>query len=130
MTIDVNGLPETKKVDRWLSENVFIFDKERKRLNLKLDSKVFEIMVSKLKQDKDYFRDSLGINHLIDFPGYDGKIKAIVPFNDSPVKFYKWYLQNKEKLNLSFADRIKLFSKVFELEKKSLLPEHLKMINK
>jgi ATP-dependent DNA helicase RecQ len=130
LTIDIDGVPTTKKVDKWLVENVVEFDKIRKEKNLNIPSKVFEIMVSKLRQNKDYFKENLSINHMIDYPGFNVKVKAIVAFNNDPIKFYKWYLANPGSLILNFKDKIKVFSKVYELDKKALKQEHLNLIKK
>ena len=130
LTIDIDGVPTTKKVDKWLVENVVAFDKIRKEKNLNIPSKVFEIMVSKLRQHEKYFMENLSINHMIEYPGHNVKVKAIVPFNNNPVKFYKWYLENPNSLILNFRDKIKVFSKVYELDKKALKQEHLNLIKK
>ena len=128
LTIDINGEQKSQKVDKWLVENVIEFDKVRKLNNLSLNSKVFEIMVSKLKQFPEYFKENLSLNHMIDFPGFKVKVKAVFAFNNDPVKLYKWFISNPNALKLNLTDKLKVFSKVYELDKKALKQEHLMLI--
>jgi hypothetical protein len=90
---DVGGPAKFANVfSQWLSEDPVAFDKVRKEFKLKLDSKIFDILISKLKAYHfEYFRDSLGLNMRIDFKGYDFPVKANILFTDKPVEYYKWW---------------------------------------
>ena len=130
ITLVENEIHKTLNVSRWLIEDPIRFDRTRKELNLKIDKDVFELLVSKLKQFPEYFKDSLGLNHRIEFDGYDGSVKAKVPYKDKPIEFYKWWLCNKELIKMTFKERIELFNKVHFMDKSVLKKEHKKELLK
>ncbi len=130
LTLVVNNVSKTQTVSKWVIEDPVLFDLKRKELDIKLDTKVFEHLVSKLRQEKEYFRDSLGLNMRIEFPKYPGLIKAIVPYKDRPVDFYMWWCENQNAIKLSFKEKIELFMIVNNLSPKKLKNEHKKIIEK
>lgn len=131
LTIENGKDLRTMKISEWLNEDPILFDKVRKEYNLNIDNKVFEILVSRLKNHHfDYFKNSLGLNMRIEFKGFDKPVKAIVPFKDKPVEFYKWWCDNKEQIKMTFQEKIMLFDKVHLLKPSVLEVEHLKMINR
>ena len=66
----------------------------------------------------------------IDFKGYDQPVKALVPYKDEPVKFYKWWCENQDEIKITFTEKIELFDKVFMQKPNVLKAEHRKIINK
>ncbi len=128
LTIDENNTVKTLKVSKWLSDDPIKFDQTRRKYNFKIDKVVFTIMISKLRQFPEYFRDSLGLNHRIEFEGYNGFIKAIIPYKNFPVQFYKWWLKNPEAIKMTFKESLELFDKVNQIDKTVLKKEHLKKI--
>jgi RecQ family ATP-dependent DNA helicase len=123
--------PKTMKISEWLTDDPVALDKVRKEFKLKIDSKIFEILVSKLKAYHfEYFKNSLGLNMRIDFKGFDFPVKANIPYTDKPVEFYKWWCDNKEQVTMTFQEKLILFNKVYNLKPNLLKAEHRKTINK
>ena len=131
LTIKNDEGPRTMKISQWLSEDPVAFDKVRKEFKLKLDSKIFDILISKLKAYHfEYFRDSLGLNMRIDFKGYDFPVKANILFTDKPVEYYKWWCNNKDQVKMTFQEKLILFHKVYNLKPNLLKLEDRKLIKK
>ena len=131
LTIENEQGIRTMKISEWLSEDPVALDIVRKEYKMKIDKNVFEILISKLKAFHfKYFRDSLGLNMRIDFKGYDQPVKALVPYKDEPVKFYKWWCENQDEIKITFTEKIELFDKVFMQKPNVLKAEHRKIINK
>lgn len=131
LTIKNESEERTMKVSKWLAEDVVLFHKTYKRLDLKIDKEVFKIIVSKLKANHfDYFKKTLGLNMRIEFKGYDGLVKASVPYQNDPVNFYKWWLKNSDQVHLSFKNKIELLNKIILRKPEILTNEHKRLINK
>jgi hypothetical protein len=131
LTIESEESINTLKISQWLSKDPVLFDTIRKEYNLKIDSKIFEILVSKLKANHfEYFKKSLGLNMRIEFKGYDKTVKASVPYKNQPVEFYKWWLKNQDKVHLTLKEKIQLFDKVNLSNPQILVRDHKKLINK
>ncbi len=131
LTIDNENGPRTMKVLKWLTTDPIIFDQARKKHNFKVDHKVFEILVSKLKNNHfEYFKESLGLDMRIDFKDYDKPVKAIVPYKNQPVEFYKWWCENQEKISLKFKDKLILINEVNLTKPEILKSKHRKLIKK
>ena len=130
LTIENEKGIKTMRVTEWLSNDPVSFHKVLEEFKLKIDSKSFEILVSKLKADHFvYFKDSLGLNMRIDFKGFDFPVKAYTPYTDKPIEFYKWWLGNKNQVTMKFEEKLILFDNVFKLNPNILKSEHRKMIN-
>jgi hypothetical protein len=65
----------------------------------------------------------------IKFKGYPALVKAIVPYKDQPVSFYKWWIENPNELYMDFKSKIELINKVHGLNPSVLKSEHKKTIN-
>ncbi len=131
LTIENELGPKTMKISEWLTADPVALDKVRKEFKLKIDSKMFEILVSKLKEYHfEYFKNSLGLNIRIEFKGFDFPVKANIPYTDKPVEFYKWWCDNKEQVTMTFKEKLILFDKVYNLKPNFLKAEHRKTINK
>ncbi len=131
LTLETETGEQTMKISKWLNNDPVAFDKVRRKLDLKVDSKVFEILISKLRANhSEYFKDSLGLNMRINFKGYDKPIKALVPYKNKPVEFYKWWCDNKEKVKLSFKEKIELIDKVNLRKPDILKAKHKRIIGK
>jgi len=128
LTIDTEEETKTYKVSEWLAKDPVNFDKVRREFDLKVNKDVFEILVSKLRQHKEYFRDALGLKMRIEFKGFDTPVQAIVPYNNDPVRFYKWWCKNENKVTLSNKEKIELFEKVRNENPKVLLLNHRKIL--
>ena len=131
LTIENEQGPKTMKISEWLTDDPVALDKIRKEFKLRIDSKIFEILVSKLKTYHfEYFKNSLRLNIRIDFKGFDFPVKASIPYTDKPVDFYKWWCDNKEQVTMTFQEKLILFDKVYNLKPNLLKAEHRKTINK
>lgn len=124
LTIDTPDGLRTCTISKWLSINPILLNEVRVKNNLKVSSKVFEVLISKIKQNKEYFRDSRGLKMKIEFKGYTGLVQAIVPYKDKPVEFYKWWCKNDDKISMTEEEKIKLFIRVQELAPDVLLKKH------
>ena len=131
LTIENENNKETMKVSEWLNHNPVTFDMERKKYNFSIDKIVFDILSNRLKLHHfEYFKKSLGLNLRIDFKGYDKPTKALVPYKNKPIEFYKWWCKNDSEVYLSFKEKIELFDKVKLINPNTLKTEHLKIIGK
>lgn len=131
LTMDVDGTFKTLKVSDWLNEDPVAFDKERLKHNFNVDKSVFEILVNRLKlHHHDYFLKSAGLNIRINFKGYDKPVKALVPYKNNPVDFYEWWCENKDKVYLTFKDKIQLFDRVNLNNSNILKAKHKAILNK
>lgn len=131
LTIDNENGARTLRVSQWLIDDPVAFDKTRKEHHLKINPEVFNILVSKLRANHpEYFKEALGLNVRIRFKGYDIPVKAIVPYKDHPVEFYKWWCANQDLVNISLAEKIRLFDNVWKQNQNTLKSEHKKMIHK
>lgn len=118
LTID----KQTMKVSKWISIDPVSFDKERRKHNLRIAPNWFNLLINKLHIEHfEYYRDVMGLKLQIEFPGYEDEIEAQIPYDEQPVKFYKWYRKNPNKVYLSKIDYIKLLLKVNKLNPKALL---------
>ena len=62
--------------------------------------------------------------------GYTRPVQAIVPYKAKPVEFYKWWIDNEEKVYLTTEEKIKLYDKVYMESPKILTKNHKKLIDK
>lgn len=129
LTIETPKGKITRRISEWLMKDPIMLDKVRTKYNLKFSNEVFNIIVSKIRQNKDYFTEARGLKVRIEFKGYTGLVQAIVPYKDKPVEFYKWWCKNEEKVHLTYAEKVQLFLKVIAQEPNALLKKHEKLIS-
>jgi len=131
LTIENETGVRTMRITEWLSKDPVTFDITRKKLNLTTNREVFDILMSKLRvHEFDYFKKMLGLNLHIEFKGYDKPVKAVIPYKDKPVEFYKWWCDHKESIFISFQEKILLFDTVYKKKPVALKSEHKKIIHK
>jgi hypothetical protein len=133
LTLDTEEGPKTLKIGAWLNENpVRIHKMIVREKTLQVDSlEVLAPLVSKLrKSDPDYFKKFMGLQLIIDYPGYSAGIKAKIPFENDPVGFYRWWRKGKheEKVYLSLGYQVMLFQKVALMDPKVMLKKDLEMV--
>ena len=126
LTLDTTEGPKTLKIGAWLNEDpVRIHKMIIREKVLHVDQiEVYNPLMSKLRRaDQQYYKQYMGLNVTIDFPGFTSDILAKIPFENDPVGFYKWWRKGKheEKVYLSKANQIRLFQKVFLMEPKLML---------
>ncbi len=127
--ITIDGV--TRSVDKWILEDPVELDKTRRKFELALAKEAYQLLSSKIKSKYfPYYRDVMGLSLLIDFPGYPEPVMAKIPYSDNPVKFYKWWKKNEDKVTITFKEKIDLFIRVAELDDRILLKIHRQIINK
>ncbi len=100
-------------VSDWVIKEPVLLHKTIKKNKIRLNYKLFTVLLSKLSNKyPDYYKRTLGLNMKIKFSGYDQLVEARIPYIDQPVKFFKWWLKNKDKVHLSETDIIILLDKV------------------
>lgn len=133
LTLETPEGPVTYKLGVWLNvDPVRIHKMIIKDKTLQVDTfEVLNPLVSKLRRaDPEYYRRFMGLNLLIDYPGYGSGIVAKIPYENDPVGFYKWWRKGKheDKVYLSLPLRIRLFEKVSMMDPKMILKKDLKSI--
>ena len=131
LTIEDENLKKTMKVSDWIKKDPIVFHSTMIEYKISITQEDYDYLFSNLKKcHLDYYKKILGLNIRIDFKGYDTQIKAVLPYKDKPEEFYKWWCDNKDKVTLSFKDKLVLFDKLFMKDPKILHIEHQKMLNK
>ena len=112
LTLDTEEGPKTLKIGTWLNEDPVRIHKMLR------------------KSDPDYFKKFMGLQLIIDYPGYSAGIKAKIPFENDPVGFYRWWRKGKheEKVYLSLGYQVMLFQKVALMDPKVMLKKDLEMV--
>jgi hypothetical protein len=133
LTLETEDGPKTLKVGAWLNEDpVRIHKMIVREKTLQVDSfEVLNPLISKLrKSDPDYYKKFMGLQLVIDYPGYSAGIKAKIPFENDPVGFYRWWRKGKheEKVYLSLGYQVMLYQKVALMDPKVMLKKDLEMV--
>ena len=133
LTLETDEGPQTLKLGVWLNTDpVRIHKMIVREKTLHVDSiEVLAPLVSKLrKSDPDYYKKFMGLQLVIDYPGYSAGIKAKIPFENDPVGFYRWWRKGKheDKVYLSLGYQIMLFQKVALMDPKVMLKKDLDMV--
>ena len=133
LTLETEEGPKTLKIGAWLNTDpVRIHKMIVREKTLQVDNiEVLTPLVSKLrKSDPDYFKKFMGLQLVIDYPGYSAGIKAKIPYENDPVGFYRWWRKGKheEKVYLSLGYQVLLFQKVALMDPKVMLKKDLEMV--
>ena len=133
LTLETEEGPKTLKMGAWLNEDpVRIHKMIVREKTLQVDTfEVLNPLVSKLrKSDPDYYKKFMGLQLVIDYPGYSAGIKAKIPFENDPVGFYRWWRKGKheEKVYLSLGYQVMLYQKVALMDPKVMLKKDLEMV--
>ena len=133
LTLETDEGPQTLKLGVWLNTDpVRIHKMIVREKTLQVDTfEVLNPLVSKLrKSDPDYYKKFMGLQLVIDYPGYSAGIKAKIPFENDPVGFYRWWRKGKheEKVYLSLGYQVMLFQKVALMDPKVMLKKDLEMV--
>ena len=131
LTLETEEGPVTLKLGAWLNvdpvriHRMIVRDKV-----LQVDSfEVLNPLVSKLRRaNPEYYKRFMGLQLIIDYPGYSSGIVAKIPYENDPVGFYKWWRKGKheDKVYLSRPNQIRLFQKVSLMDPKMILKRDLK----
>ena len=133
LTLDTPEGPKTLKLGAWLNyDPVRIHKMIIREKTLQVDQiEVLNPLVSKLRRaDPVYFKQYMGLNVTIDFPGYSSDIVAKIPFENDPIGFYKWWRKGKheDKVYLSTVNQFRLFQKVYLMEPKVMLKKDIQYV--
>lgn len=129
LTIENGNIKCSMRISEWILKDPVSFDKCRRKSNLKLNHESYDLLKSKLKANHpEYFRDILGLNARIKFKGYDKEVKAIIPYSENPVEFYKWWCENQNSITMNIAEKIKLYDKVSIINPNVLKREHRNLL--
>lgn len=133
LTLEDEEGPKTLRMGAWLNVDPIRIHKMiiRDKI-LKVDqAEVLMPLESKLRRaDPDYFKRFMGLNLVIDFPGYSTGVIARIPYENDPVGFYKWWRKGKheDKVHLSLGWQVKLFQKVSLMDPKMILRRDLDLL--
>lgn len=123
----------TMTVGNWIITDPVSLDETCRKNNLRLSKSEFETLMIQLRRNHyEYYKEIMGLNLLIEYKGYEGRVPALVPYSNDPVGFYKWWSkkENAETVTLSKIDIYKLLIKVYEMAPSALLTKHKRLIIK
>ncbi len=134
LTLDTESGPKTLKLGLWINEDPVRIHKliVREKVLHVNQIEVLNPLVSKLRRaDPEYYKRFMGLQLVIDYPGYSAGIKAKIPFENDPVGFYRWWRKagHEDKVHLSLPNRVILFQKVAMMSPKTILKKDLELIS-
>ena len=134
LSLETEDGMKTMKMGVWINYDPVRIHKLIVRENtLQVDTlEVLNPLVSKLRRaDPDYYKKFMGLQLVIDYPGYSTGILAKIPYENDPVGFYKWWRKGKheDKVYLSLGNRVRLFQKVSLMEPKMILKKDLELLS-
>ena len=130
LTLDTPEGPKTLRLGAWLNyDPVRIHKMIVREKTLHVDQiELYNPLMSKLRRaDPQYYKQYMGLNVTIDFPGFSSDILAKIPFENDPIGFYKWWRKGKheDKVYLSKVNQFRLFQKVYLMEPKVMLKKDI-----
>lgn len=124
--LTING--KTQTVQEWENSDPVALMETITAHKLYLKDNYRNLIRRLAKDHYEFLRDTLGLDLEIDFPGR-GPVKASIPYQDEPVKFYLWWKKNRDKVTMSVGEKIRLFDKVEELKVGTVLSTDLKQVS-
>jgi len=137
LTLDTIEGKKTFKISEWINKDPVSLHKVLQRKKVKKEGiiikgnrdNLYNILIKRLQNHhRDYYKKIMGLKLEIDFPGL-GRVEAIVPFHNNPVKFYKWWLKNNNIVYLSKINKIKLFNNVNKISPETLRKKDRDFLN-
>lgn len=130
LTLETPEGPKTLRLGAWLNyDPVLIHKMIVREKTLHVDQiELYNPLMSKLRRaDPQYYKQYMGLNVTIDFPGFSSDILAKIPFENDPIGFYKWWRKGKheDKVYLSKVNQFRLFQKVYLMEPKVMLKKDI-----
>ncbi len=134
LTLETEEGPKTQSMGAWINDNPKrIHQLVVREKMLQIDKmELFDPLISKLRRkDPIYYKMIMGLQLVIDFPGFSNGIKASIPFETDPIAFYKWYRKGKheDKVYLSKANEFRLIQKVYMMDAKLVLKSDVQKLN-
>lgn len=131
LTLEIENQKNTMKISDWIVKQPIIFHQALIKYELSITREDYDNLFIKLKKNhKEYYKKIMGLNILINLKKNNNLIKAVVPYKDNPVEFYKWWCENQDQVTMKFQEKLILFDKVFMQKPNVLKAEHRKIINK
>ena len=133
LTLDTEQGLQTLKMGVWINVDPVRIHKmiiKEKVLHVN-QLEVLAPLESKLRRaDPEYYKRFMGLQLVIDYPGYSTGIKAKIPFENDPVGFYRWWrkCKHEDKVHLSLGNQIILFQKVSMMDPKVILKRDLELL--
>ena len=116
---------QTKQIKKWLIEDPVALHRTITEYEIVIEKDDFKVLSNKLRLNHfAYYRDFMHLRILINFPGYPSLVKASVPYKDNPVKFYKWWRKNTDKVTMTLKERLNLFLAVEKDSPSALIKAH------
>ena len=133
LTLETPEGQKTLKLGAWLNyDPVRIHKMIVREKTLHVDQiELYNPLMSKLRRaDLQYYKQFMGLNVMIDFPGFSSDILAKIPYENDPIGFYKWWRKGKheDKVYLSKANQFRLFQKVYLMEPKVMLKKDIQFV--
>lgn len=127
LTIGIRTMP----LKKWLIEDPVALHRTITEYKLSINKEEFQVLSNKLRLNHfNYYRDFMRLKLRIEFPGYSELVTASVPYKDYPVKFYKWWRNNQDKIRMNEKETIELFLAVDAQDPRALIKAHKNMIGK
>ncbi len=130
LSILVEESYKTHRIDEWLTLDPLSLAKVKHQYKFELEPHLNRILFERLRRVPNEDKKFLGLDLVINFPGYSETVPASMPYNRYPVKFYQWWIENQESISLTFKERLNLLDKVHMIDKSALLPKHKALMNR
>lgn len=122
---------QTKQIKKWLVDDPVALHRTIEEYEIVIEKDDFKVLSNRLRLNHfEYYRDFMRLKLLIDFPGYPSLVQAVVPYNDTPVKFYKWWRKHQGEITMNLAEKVKLFLAVERESSTALIKAHRAIIKK
>jgi len=133
LTLETPEGTRTMKIGAWLNEDPIRIHKliHKEKVLQVSQIEVLNPLISKLRRaDFEYYKKFMGLQMVIDYPGYSTGIKAKIPFENDPVGFYKWWRKGRheDKVYLSLGYQMLLFQKVHTMDPKIILKKDVDLL--
>lgn len=130
LTIAIDGSNVTYTIGEWMEKDPVSLHKLIKDGVIDVDLSIDKpLMFAIRKKDPKYYAKILGTKKLINFSGYDKPVMAEVVMMEHPIKFYKWWNNDRDQVYLITKEKILLFDKIAKLNKNILLSKDKELIN-
>ena len=72
----------------------------------------------------------MGLKLKIDIEGYPTSVPAQTVYFENPLKFYKWWKMNEDKIYMTKREILELIVKINEISPKTLVKRHKELLQK
>lgn len=130
LTIEINGKPVTKTIKEWIETDPLPFHKlvKDKTVYVHATSVYHKLMNTIEKKYPEYYTKTQGLNKKLQILGYKDPVAASVIMKNDPVKFYKWWVTNRDEVHIPAKDRIWLIDIISSINPTVLRKEEHKFM--